>query len=309
MKDEVSAASDFLTRLVGKNENLSEAKVSQFRDRLNEVLLNKFKNHWFPEKPSRGQGFRCIRVNENIRRDPTLDIVCHEVGIKYSDLMLPLELTLWIDPEEVTCRFGEHKGSYCIVAQFKDGNKENYVDQIDIDELEKKSLEQAKQASFDLVNASRRKAKILAKIAASSANNSYGLTNGYGCSDYSNSMTTTASYYSSPMSGYYSSGSKYTTSFSPSIHSQSPSHMFGNNSYSISPPNRGSFRNGFSSSSNTASPGNVVSSPSNASNTGGGKFSRGLSQAFNSASMSSQYNSYQPQGDRFHWNNKSIVKA
>ena len=303
MKDEVSAASDFLTRLVGKNENLSESTVSQFRETLNQVLLNRFKNHWFPEKPSRGQGFRCIRVNENIRRDPTLESVCQEIGIKYTDLQLPLELTLWIDPEEVTCRFGEHKGSYCVVAQFKDGNKENYVDQIDIEELEKKSLEQAKQASFDLVNASKRKARILAKMMASSSS-SYGMTNGYN-NEYANSMTTTASYYSSPMSGYYSSTKYSTSSFSPSIHSQSPSHMF-NNSYSVSPPTQARFRNGFPATSTSSSPGNVIGSP--ATSTTAGKFSRGLSHAFNSAS-SSQYNSYQPQGDRFHWNSKSIVKA
>ena len=300
MKDEVSAATDFLTRLVGKNENLSQDKVTQFRDRLKEVLLNKFKNHWFPDKPSRGQGFRCIRVNENIRRDPTLEFVCQEIGINYTDLMLPLELTIWIDPEEVTCRFGEHKGSYCIVASFKDGNKENYVDQINIDELEKKSLEQNKQASFDLVNASKRKARALAKIMAATQA-SYAM-NGYGSIDY-NPLTTSSNYYSSP-GGYYSTA-KYTNSFSPSSlvsSHQSPSHVF-NSNYSVSPPNRST-----PFSARFASNGASSSSGSNGSPSAGGKFSsRGLHSAFNSASLS--YNSYQPQGDRFHWTNKSIVKA
>lgn len=44
-------------------------------------------------------------------------------------------------------RFGEHKGSYCVVASFKDGNKENFVDQINVDELEQKSMERAKQVN------------------------------------------------------------------------------------------------------------------------------------------------------------------
>ena len=154
MKDEISAAADFLTRLVGRQNDhiLDPEKLKQFRNQLDSVLHRKFQNHWFPDRPSRGQAFRCIRVNENIRRDSTLETVCQEIGIQYSDLIMPAELTLWIDPEEVTCRFGEHKGSYCVVAQFKDGNKENYVDQIDVDDLEQKSVERSKQVcSVDVV--------------------------------------------------------------------------------------------------------------------------------------------------------------
>ena len=158
MKDEISAASDFLTRLISRqNDHLSESQVQQFRQQLDCVLHRKFANHWFPDKPSRGQAFRCIRVNENIRRDSILETVCQEIGLPFTDLIMPTELTLWIDPEEVTCRFGEHKGSYCLVAQFKDGNKENYADQINVDELEQMSLLRNKQvlalyAARDLIS-------------------------------------------------------------------------------------------------------------------------------------------------------------
>lgn len=102
MKDEITAAADFLTRLVSKS--LSQEKVDQFRQNLDDVLTEKFKNHWFPDKPSKGQAFRCIRINENIRHEPALELVCKNMGLEYADLMLPLELTLWIDPEDVTCR-------------------------------------------------------------------------------------------------------------------------------------------------------------------------------------------------------------
>lgn len=147
MKDEISAASDFLTRLIGRqnSDHLSDQKIQQFRKQLETVLHRKFVNHWFPDAPSRGQAYRCIRVNENIRRDSILETVCQEIGLSFADLHMPAELTLWIDPEEVTCRFGEHKGSYCVVAQFKDGNKENYADTINVDELEQISAERSKQ--------------------------------------------------------------------------------------------------------------------------------------------------------------------
>jgi len=42
-------------------------------------------------------------------------------------------------------RFGEHRGSYCMIATFKDGNKENYIDKINVDAIEKEYLEKAKQ--------------------------------------------------------------------------------------------------------------------------------------------------------------------
>ena len=38
-------------------------------------------------------------------------------------------------------RFGEHKGSYCIVAKHRDGRQEDYIDTINIEELEKKTIE------------------------------------------------------------------------------------------------------------------------------------------------------------------------
>lgn len=104
MKDEIAAAADFLTRLVAKNETLTKEKVDQFRENITAVLTEKFKNHWFPENPSKGQAFRCIRINENIRHEPALELVCKNIGLKYNELMMPIELTLWIDPEDVTVR-------------------------------------------------------------------------------------------------------------------------------------------------------------------------------------------------------------
>lgn len=104
MRDEITAAAEFLTRLVGKNESLTKDKVDQFQQSVEDVLNDKFKTHWFPDKPNKGQAYRCIRINGNIRREPALELVCKNIGMEYSDLMLPLELTLWIDPEDVTCR-------------------------------------------------------------------------------------------------------------------------------------------------------------------------------------------------------------
>lgn len=47
-----------------------------------------------------------------------------------------------------------------MIASFRDGNKENFVDQINVDELEKKSVERNRQASFDLVKSAKRRANL-----------------------------------------------------------------------------------------------------------------------------------------------------
>ncbi|GIY27917.1 protein BTG3 [Caerostris darwini] len=124
MKEEIWAAVNFLTRLVSKYDGVNEDQVKEFQETLIEILTEKFKGHWFPEKPNKGQAYRCIRVNGNERKDPVLEKAAEKCGLQYENLHLPAELTVWVDPLEVCCRFGENEGSYCTVACFKD-NKEN----------------------------------------------------------------------------------------------------------------------------------------------------------------------------------------
>lgn len=154
MKDEVEAAVAFLIRVVGKNSQLEPGQLDALRARLEAVLTDRFREHWFPERPSRGQAYRCIRINE--AREPVLEQASRQCGLSYEELCLPAELTLWVDPDEVCCRFGERQSSYCILASFKGGKKENYVDQINIDDLEQRSMERSNQASMDMMSGRKR---------------------------------------------------------------------------------------------------------------------------------------------------------
>ncbi|MPC20875.1 protein BTG3-like [Portunus trituberculatus] len=137
MKEEISAAVLFLSKLVSGNANLSEEMVAKFERRLGELLQERFSNHWHPERPWQGQGYRCLRVNEVTRKEPTIEQAAQDCGLKYKDLNLPVELTIWVDPEEVCCRFGEQKGSCCTVATFRDGNKENYIESFDFSQIKR----------------------------------------------------------------------------------------------------------------------------------------------------------------------------
>lgn len=109
MKEEVSVAVRFLTKLIEKNtanvnQGIEKEQLDVFRERLVELLCDRFRNHWFPEKPQRGQGYRCIRLNESDRKDPVIDKAAAQCGLAYEQLRLPAELTIWVDPKEVCCR-------------------------------------------------------------------------------------------------------------------------------------------------------------------------------------------------------------
>uniref|UniRef100_T1IW76 Anti-proliferative protein domain-containing protein n=1 Tax=Strigamia maritima TaxID=126957 RepID=T1IW76_STRMM len=141
MKDEIAAAVIFISRLIGKNENLNSEQLEEFKARLAVLLCQRFENHWFPEQPFKGQGYRCIRLNEWDRRDPSIELAAEQSGLRYEDLRLPPELTIWVDPLEVCCRFGEHRGSYCTVASFKSGSSDDYINFIAEDQDKQATVE------------------------------------------------------------------------------------------------------------------------------------------------------------------------
>uniref|UniRef100_A0A1B6C3B4 Anti-proliferative protein domain-containing protein n=1 Tax=Clastoptera arizonana TaxID=38151 RepID=A0A1B6C3B4_9HEMI len=159
MRDEISAAVVFLARLIEKGENFNPEKLENFKTHLSELLVERFENHWFPELPHKGQGYRCIRVNERDRHDASLAKAAHACGIKYEDMKLPVELTIWVDPNEVCCRFGENKGSHFTLASFNDkenlnqekdntnGQLEDVLTKTHVEPFEEKKQEPAKKTS------------------------------------------------------------------------------------------------------------------------------------------------------------------
>ncbi|XP_001605736.1 maternal B9.10 protein [Nasonia vitripennis] len=163
MRNEITAAVLFLVQLIEKSEKFSPDQLDCFQQRLVELLMERFKNHWFPDKPFKGQGYRCIRVNGHNRRDATIERAANAAGVRYEDLSLPVELTLWVDPKEVCCRFGESKGSYCTLASFDD--KENKVPLImqRIEKIEKdeKQVNNEKPASTPVTVTPQQKSKPL----------------------------------------------------------------------------------------------------------------------------------------------------
>nr|XP_014432997.1 protein BTG1 [Pelodiscus sinensis] len=94
----------FLTLSRAKQHNLFSYSVEHY------------KHHWFPEKPCKGSGYRCIRINHKM--DPLIGQAAQRIGLSSQELfrLLPSELTLWVDPYEVSYRIGED-GSICVLYE------------------------------------------------------------------------------------------------------------------------------------------------------------------------------------------------
>lgn len=120
MRLEVHSAADFLMNLlrvhkgVKQSNSLPENQLQHFKGSLQQLLVLHFRSHWYPDVPTKGSGYRCIRING--RMDPIVEKAGSDAGLLPRTLskMLPPELTLWIDPAEVSYRIGEN-GSICVL--------------------------------------------------------------------------------------------------------------------------------------------------------------------------------------------------
>jgi protein Tob/BTG len=121
MKLELQSASNFLVHLIRLSSRaaISETQLDKFRLSLVEVLRRRYRDHWFPEKPFKGSGYRCIRING--RMDPVIAQAGEACGLSPQTIhaTFPSELTMWIDPLEVSYRIGEN-GSICVLYEFKE---------------------------------------------------------------------------------------------------------------------------------------------------------------------------------------------
>lgn len=114
MKEEIAAAVFFMARLVKRYGCVDNDGRDRFAAALTSGLFENYKNHWHPNAPTKGQAYRCLRMNCSRLRDPILQQACERSMVLYEDLGLPQELTVWVDPGEVSCRYGEHSAPFCV---------------------------------------------------------------------------------------------------------------------------------------------------------------------------------------------------
>ncbi|XP_019892945.1 protein Tob1-like [Musca domestica] len=103
---------------------LPRRRVNIFGEELEKALKDKFQGHWYPEKPVKGSAFRCLKTGDPI--DSVLERAARESGVPITDILenLPNELSVWVDPGEVSYRIGE-KGAVKILYSENSDNQED----------------------------------------------------------------------------------------------------------------------------------------------------------------------------------------
>lgn len=121
MREEVYSACEFLCSNLHSNSytSVTEEQVVTFRTVLGDLLVEKFTNHWYPDKPLRGNGFRCINIDKDSHIVDPMLVKAAKVSNISSGLLLSTfrsGLALWIDPGDVSYRTGR---SLTIVQLYK----------------------------------------------------------------------------------------------------------------------------------------------------------------------------------------------
>lgn len=126
MKEEIAAVVFFMARLVKKHGCLDNESRDRFAAALTFCLFENYKNHWYPHTPNKGQAYRCLRMNHVQPQDPVLKQACVKSEVRYKDLGLPHECTIWVDPGEVSCRYGEGSAPFCVtlLEGWRSGDRE-----------------------------------------------------------------------------------------------------------------------------------------------------------------------------------------
>lgn len=130
MRREVNAGVNFLKRLAMERGGLEESKAEVFAKQLRDLLSEKYDQHWYPDNPSKGQAFRCVRMSGN-RAECDREVLkaCEESELIPSQLGPHCEITLWIDPLEVCARSGNNC-RYFTVARFNEVEEEKEVEEV-----------------------------------------------------------------------------------------------------------------------------------------------------------------------------------
>nr|XP_057904823.1 protein Tob2 [Doryrhamphus excisus] len=102
---EVKVALNFIVSYL--YNKLPRRRADLFGEELERILVSRFEGHWYPEDPLRGSAFRCLHLGAP--RDPVVELAAKRSGLDTDEVRanVPAELSVWIDPYEVSYQIGE----------------------------------------------------------------------------------------------------------------------------------------------------------------------------------------------------------
>lgn len=100
MHIEVQVALNFVISYL--YNKLPRRRVNIFGEELEKALKDKFRGHWYPDRPCRGSAFRCLKTGGPL--DPVLERAARESGVPVRDVLehLPRDLAVWVDPGKMS---------------------------------------------------------------------------------------------------------------------------------------------------------------------------------------------------------------
>ena len=106
MHVEVSIGLNFIISYM--YNKLPRRRVDCFAEELEKEIKKKFDGHWYPDKPFKGSAFRSIKASGE-KVDPVMELAAVSSAVDMAEIQdyLPKDLTIWIDPSEVSYRIGE----------------------------------------------------------------------------------------------------------------------------------------------------------------------------------------------------------
>ncbi|CAL8289422.1 unnamed protein product [Boreogadus saida] len=102
---EVKVALNFIVSYL--YNKLPRRRADLFGEELERLLVARFEGHWYPEAPLRGSAFRCLHLGAP--RDPVVELAARRSGLDTEEVRanVPAELSIWVDPYEVSYQIGE----------------------------------------------------------------------------------------------------------------------------------------------------------------------------------------------------------
>lgn len=102
---EVKVALNFIVSYL--YNKLPRRRADLFGQELERILVSRFEGHWYPEAPLRGSAFRCLHLG--VPSDPVVELAARRSGLDTQEVHanVPPELSIWIDPYEVSYQIGE----------------------------------------------------------------------------------------------------------------------------------------------------------------------------------------------------------
>ncbi|KAF9178242.1 Protein btg1 [Haplosporangium sp. Z 11] len=106
---EISFASDFLCRFLTASSSCTPQIIDDFKKETAALMQEKYTNHWDPQRPHYGNGYRAI-TSFGGKVDPLLCKAAQKSALPMETLqvVIPKDLVLWVEPFTVSFRVGDY---------------------------------------------------------------------------------------------------------------------------------------------------------------------------------------------------------